>query len=434
MESTIKKLWNRNFSLVTLCHAVAMLGNMALSAALAFYVRDITGSESMFGLALSAPYISMLMMSPLGGIMADRLKKQRIMLWIDISVVVIILLFLAANGLFSAALPLAFVKLLALNAVQGVYMSTTAAAVPTVVPTEKLQPANALITVINALIGASGQALAAVLYGNFGLLPILIPFAILYGFVAIMDLFIRIPYKIQKSNLSVTQIIKSDMSQAIKFVSKDKPILIKLAVISFFVFATIVSLLVIGLPILITDTLNMNLSMVGIGQMSMAIGGLVGGITAGALGARLTISRVSKLLMVYSFLPIPVGLLILFNAPAIVIFVALTVICVLVMFVLTLIVITAITYVQIETTQELLGKVLALFSMLPFLAQAVGAFAFGVLFDIVSSSPYIVVFAATLISTIVAIYAHKSLRNMPPCLSRKNLVTEKTVNIQQQKT
>jgi len=106
------KLMNKNFSLVALCNALALLGNMTLSFALAYYVRDMTGSETMFGIALATPYLSLVIMAPISGIIADRIKKQKIMFWLDISVFASIVLYLVIEGIFTATLPIIFVKLL----------------------------------------------------------------------------------------------------------------------------------------------------------------------------------------------------------------------------------------------------------------------------------------------------------------------------------
>jgi len=413
MESMVTKLWNKNFSIVTLCFAIAMLGNMTLSFALAYYVRDITGSEAMFGLALSAPYISLLIMSPIGGIMADRLKKQRIMFWIDVSVVIFILMFMVAGGVFAAILPIVFVKLLALNAVQGAYISTVNAAVPLIVPTEKLASGNAIIGMINALVGGAGQALAAVMYSNMGLYAMLMPFAVLYGLTAIADLFIRVPYIKPKAEPNIAKMIKADIAQAVLFVVKEKPILAKMSVISFVILAAVVSMLLIAVPVLVTETLGMDLSFVGISQGFMAIGGLAGGIAASIAGVRLNIRKMPFIMMVLSVAPIPMGLIVMFDGPVVMAFVIITAVCAVVMFTLTLIVVAAITYVQTETPSEIMGKVLSLFSMLPFLAQAVGQFGFGVLFEIFISSPYVVVFVAVFLSMSITIYSFKHLKNVP---------------------
>ncbi|MCL2840073.1 MAG: MFS transporter [Defluviitaleaceae bacterium] len=399
------KLWNKNFSLVAICNAIALLGNMTLSFALAYYVRDVTGSEAMFGLALSAPYIALLIMSPIGGIIADRVRKQRILFWVDVSILIIIVLYLAIDGMLNASLFIIFVKMLAINAAQGVYMSAVNSAIPLIVPTEKLESGNAIMGMVNALISAVGMALAAVLYDHFGLTPILIIFAAVFAAIAILDLFIRVPYEPQKSETNIVKMIKKDMSQALKFIIKDKPFLAGISVILFVFSATVISLLLIGVPILVTDTLGMDLSLVGISQIFIALGGLLGGIVSGTVGARLSIKKSPIMLATLSFLPVPMGLAVLFNMPTMTAFVIITIVCTLIMFVNTMFIITAITFVQKETPPDLLGKVLSLLTMLPFLAQATGQFAFGVLFE--QLTPWIVIFIAVVISAVATVFSFK---------------------------
>jgi MFS family permease len=289
MEQASKKLWNRDFSLLIAGQIMSIFGNMILSWALPFYVLDISGSAALFGLVIGLPYISLLVMSPIGGIMADRLRKQRIMFWLDLTTTVIIVLYMAASGLFTAVVPLVIVKLLALNAIQGMYMPAVQSAVPALVSTEKLVPANAAVTVINSLSNILAPAAAGILYSGFGLFPILAISAVCFAITAIMDLLIRIPYKKQNSSGSITQMIKSDMSQAFEFAVKEQPILTKCAVLIFLFTITLVSLLLVGLPVLITQNLDMSMDMVGISSSIMMVGGLLGGITAGVLGRRLPI-------------------------------------------------------------------------------------------------------------------------------------------------
>ena len=193
------KLWNKNFFLIFLCNTIVMFGNMTLSFALAYYVLDITKSETIFGLALSATYVSFFLMIPIGGIMADRLKKQRIMFWIDLSTTILIVVYLLISGFIISSIAIVFVKLLMINAIQAIYVTTTQAAIPLIVIEEKLSSGNALMSMIDPLVTAGGQAMAAFMYVRFGVYPILILFAIIYGGMAILDLFIDIPYKKQKS-------------------------------------------------------------------------------------------------------------------------------------------------------------------------------------------------------------------------------------------
>ena len=412
METSVKKLWNKNFSLLIIGQTMSIFGNMILSWALPFYILDISNSAAIFGLVLSVPYISLIIMSPIGGIMADRLRKQRIMFWLDLTTVIIIILYMAASGLIAAAVPLIIVKLLALNAIQGMYMPAVQAAVPALVPSDKLVPANAAVTVINSLSSLVAPAAAGILYGKFGLFPILVISVICFALTAVMDLLINIPYKKQSNPGSVVQMIKNDMSEAFLFIIKEKPIFVKCVIVVFVFSITIASMIIVGLPVLITKNLNMTMDMVGISSSIMMVGGLLGGILAGVLGTRLTIQKVYLPLLFCCISILPMGFVFLFNASALMTYIIITAASALALMSVQVFSIQIMAYIQGETPPKLIGKVMSILVILPFMANALGQLLLGVLFEQFSESPWIVIFLAIFLSSIVVIYARVSFKKI----------------------
>jgi MFS family permease len=412
MEQASKKLWNRDFSLLIAGQIMSIFGNMILSWALPFYVLDISGSAALFGLVIGLPYISLLVMSPIGGIMADRLRKQRIMFWLDLTTTVIIVLYMVASGLFTAVVPLVIVKLLALNAIQGMYMPAVQSAVPALVPTEKLVPANAAVTVINSLSNILAPAAAGILYSGFGLFPILAISAVCFAITAIMDLFIRIPYKKQNRPGSITQMIKNDMLQAFEFAVKEQPVLAKCAVLIFLFTITLVSLLLVGLPVLITQNLDMSMDMVGISSSIMMVGGLLGGITAGVLGRRLTIRKVHIPFILCCISIIPMGLIFLFEVPVFIIYAVITGAGTLTLMGMQLGSIQIMAFIQEKTPGELIGKVLSILVILPFLANALGQLLYGVLFEHFGNFSWVIIIVTAFVSVVIAILFRSHFKNV----------------------
>jgi len=409
---TTTKLWNRDFSLVVIGQVISIFGNMVLSFALPLYILDISESPALFGLVLGLPYISLLVMSPIGGIMADRLKKQRIMFWLDLTTTVIIVLYMATRGLFVSAVPIVIVKLMALNAIQGMYMPAVQASVPVLVPSGKLIPANSAVTIVNMLANMVAPAVAGILFGRFGLTPILLISAICFGITAIMDLLIRIPFKKQSSPGSIAQMVISDLSQSLRFIVKEKPILVKSAGIMFFVNLSLVSLLFVGLPVLITQHLGMSMAMVGLNQSVMMVGGLLGGITAGALGARLTMQKIHLPLLAISLFLLPMGLVFMFDTPDLMAYVTITAMGALIFVAAQMSSIPLIAFIQKGTPTELIGKVMSIMLILPFLANALGILLFGMLFERLADLPWITVFAVVLVSAVIAVYTRRQFKKV----------------------
>ena len=391
---------------------MSIFGNMILSWALPFYILDITSSPAIFGLVLSVPYISLIIMSPIGGIMADRLKKQRIMFWLDLTTTIIIVLYMVISGLIAAAVPLVIVKLLALNAIQGMYMPVVQAAVPALVPSNKLIPANSAATVINSLSNLVAPAAAGILYGKFGLFPILIISVICFATTAVMDLLIKIPYKKQASSENIVKMIKTDMSQAIKFAIKEKPILVKCVVIAFVFSITIASMFIVGIPVLITKNLNMGMDMVGISSSIMMVGGLIGGILAGVLGTRLTIHKIYLPLLFCCISVLPMGIIFLFDTSAFLTYVVITASSAFALIFTQICNIQFFAYIQGETPSSLIGKVMSILLIVPFIANALGQLLFGVLFEQFADLPWLIIFLAIFLSGIVIIYSRIWFKNV----------------------
>lgn len=71
-----KKLFHRNFSLMIIGQIISLFGNAILRFALSMYVLDLTGSAAAFGTILAVSMIPTVLLSPVGGIIADRINRR----------------------------------------------------------------------------------------------------------------------------------------------------------------------------------------------------------------------------------------------------------------------------------------------------------------------------------------------------------------------
>lgn len=98
-----QKLFTKNFMLLILGQLTSLFGNFILKLALSMYVLEITGSAAIFAGILSIATIPTIILSPLGGILADRANRRNIMVALDtltgISVLSTTLLLSAKNDM-----------------------------------------------------------------------------------------------------------------------------------------------------------------------------------------------------------------------------------------------------------------------------------------------------------------------------------------------
>ena len=89
-----KNGFSRDFMLVVLGQIISLFGNAVVRFALPLHLLNISGSPTLYGMVSALAFLPLLIMSPLGGVIADRVNKRNIMVVLDFSTAGIILLFL----------------------------------------------------------------------------------------------------------------------------------------------------------------------------------------------------------------------------------------------------------------------------------------------------------------------------------------------------
>ena len=166
------KLFTRDFSLVVIGQIISLFGNSILRFALPLYLLNETGSASLFGIVTACSFIPMILLSPAGGIVADRINKRNIMVILDYATSALILLFTAALGHVSLVM-LLVITLMILYGIQGAYQPAVQASLPALLTPDRLLSGNAVINQVNALANLIGPVAGGALYGFYGIRPIL---------------------------------------------------------------------------------------------------------------------------------------------------------------------------------------------------------------------------------------------------------------------
>ena len=401
---TPRALFHKDFTLVVIGQIISLFGNAILRFALPLYILKESGSASLFGLVSASSFLPMIIMSPIGGIIADRVNKQRIMVVLDFFTAALIMVFILISGEMSLV-PLVVVVLMALYGIQGAYSPAVQASIPLLAEGDRIVPANAVVNLVQSLSSLLGPVIGGILYAAYGLTPILIVSVICFFISAVMELFIHIPHQPRTESRSIFAIVKDDMSLSLHFILKEKPVLAKgiLLICGFNLFLS--SMLVIGLPVLITQTLGLSEQLYGIAQGALAAGGLAGGIFAGVLGNKLDIRRSHILLLVSAIAIIPMGLTLLLGAPPFVSYLVITVMSFFLMVCATLFSIQMLAFAQIQTPTELTGKVISFMMALSMCMQPIGQALYGILFEKLADLPWVVVMGAAVISVLIALYS-----------------------------
>jgi MFS family permease len=161
-------LRNPAFAWYLASRTVNMLGFTAASVAMAFAVLDLGGSATALGQVLAARTVPMVLVLLFGGVLADRLPRSLVLQASN-------LVNAAAQGvtavlLITGTAQLWVVILLQMvsGAASGLGFPAMAAMVPTLVPRDQLQPANALLAASRGLTAIAGPSLGTLLVVTVG--------------------------------------------------------------------------------------------------------------------------------------------------------------------------------------------------------------------------------------------------------------------------
>lgn len=399
-------LFKKDFTLVIIGQIISLFGNGVLRFALPLYILDISKSPSLFGLVSASAFLPMIFMGPIGGIVADRVNKQKIMVLLDFFTGALILSFMVLKGVFSVV-PLVVIVLMILYGIQGAYAPAVQASIPALLKKDQLVSGNAVVNMVTSLSGLLGPVLGGVLYGAYGLKPILVVSVACFVFAGILELFIKIPYVKQTSKGSIRRIVTEDMKESFHFIVKEKPVLFKIILIIFLFNLFVSTMLMIGFPVVITQNLGLSSKLYGLSQGVMATGGLLGGILAGVYGRKLTIKKAHIWLLLCGFTVVPIGLALLSSIPPLTIYVVITSMSFFCMMFSNMLVIQLIAFVQEKTPVQLTGKVISLLVTASICAQPLGQSFYGFLFEWLNEVPWVIFLSGSIMGVSIAIYSKR---------------------------
>ena len=184
-------MWNRNFLMVVIGQIISLFGNAILRFALPLYLLNETGSAALFGMVSACSFIPMIVLSPIGGIFADRVNKRNIMVVLDFATAILVLMIMLLLGKMNLVV-LLFGAMFILYGVQGAYQPAVQASIPALLSEEHIMQGNAVINLISSFSGLIGPVIGGALFGFYGIMPILYVSAVCFLLSALMEIFIHI--------------------------------------------------------------------------------------------------------------------------------------------------------------------------------------------------------------------------------------------------
>jgi MFS family permease len=188
---------NLNFNLLFTGKTISILWDQIYTFALSWYILDLTKSSFEMSLFFVINCAISALISPFGGIIADRVNRKGILVWMDIIrgfVVIVAALLLAANMiqiwmLYLSAVILAFCG--------AIFTPTASAIIPNIVEERQLVQASSLDQSLWSFCSMIGLFVSGFLYHWIGIFAIFMLYAIAYFISGILEACLNLPRKIQ---------------------------------------------------------------------------------------------------------------------------------------------------------------------------------------------------------------------------------------------
>jgi len=412
MTQTTIKLWNKNFILMAFGQIIALFGNWMLRTALLTYIFFASGSAELMGRVAALSIIPLIVITPLGGVLADRVSKKKIIVFLDTFVASGAFLYLLASGNLSVV-PITIMALMIFNSVNATIGAATDSAVPLIVQQDQVIRAISVMTGIGALAATLGPPLGVILLTEFGLESALLVGGICFAVGALMRMFIHIPIVKQRTTGNMVKILVTDIAEGLRFAIKEKPIIAKIILV-LLVFQLVGQggVITIGPPVFVRQVLGMEDRMLAILVGFMGSGGVTAGIIVGILGNKLRIQKNYLMMIAAGISIILTSIAVFLSSYTLLAFVLITASLFVVVNAVTIFVIKVFAHVQQITPQEKLGKMVALLIAVPLLSIPIGQWITGFLFERFADNLWIIIFAIGILVIIIGLWSRVYFKNI----------------------
>lgn len=369
------------FWVLAAAQTVSLFGNAVLRFALPLHVLGVTGSSAAMGVVTACAWVPYIVLAPIGGVAADRVRKRLIMTALDAVMAAVCAAYLFLSGT-ADVVGLAVAALVALYAVQSIYQPTVQASVPALVGRPAIQRGTAVVSQVSMLSSLVGPVLGGLLFGMFGIGPVVAASGALFAASAVLvAVAVRVPFAPLSRDAGILRTAAGDLAAALRFLREGRPIIFRMIMLATAFNLVLSSFVVIGAPVVVTQVLGLSAQLMGLAEGALALGGLAGGIVAGALAGRLGLSSSPGVLAAGSLALLLIAAACALPLPSMGSYFLVVVGLFLTMACCTLFSVQAVAFVQGETPGDLIGKVMALVMALANCATPIGALAYGWLLD-----------------------------------------------------
>lgn len=405
-------LRSRNFVLLVLGQVSSLLGNLSLRFALSMYILETTGSATLFSGLLALSMVPTILLSPFGGMLADRADRRKVMVALDaLSGLLVLLAGLAlplGNGI-----PAIAALLFALSVLAAFESPTVQACVPQMLAGEALLRGNAIVSQVQAVASLVTPFLGGLFYAAFGLRPVFAAAVLCFLLTALLECFLRLaPPEAAEGPRGLRAIVREDLQASFRFLVREEPDILRLLLLAALASLFVTGTAVVGLPYLVRTVLGLSAELYGLAESALGVAAVLGGALVAALAKRLRARHLAWVLTGVGLCLAPCGLVFLVPASALARYAVLVLLFCACQIGGSVFSTYAVTAIQRRTPAALMGKVMACVSTLAMCAQPLGQIAYGALFDAFSARVALVFLPSALLVVCIVLASGRFFRRL----------------------
>lgn len=395
-----QKLFTKNFVLLVMGQVSSLFGNYILRLALSMYVLEATGSAAVFAGILTAATIPTILLSPLGGILADRANRRNIMVALDaLTGIAVLCAAVCLSG--SNALTVISILLVVLSVFGAFETPTVQACIPQMLTGDNIIRGNAVVNQVASVSYLTAPMAGGILYAAFGLKPVMYASVLCFFITALFERLIRLGEQTRGYGGDILSIVKNDFADSIRFITKERTDIMKLLLLAALSRFFVMGVTLVGLPYIVRTILGLDAQYYGGAESMLAISTIVGSIAAGLLTGKLKYRRLSLTIALIGICMLPGGAVFLVPTGAVVKYAVQVAAFCGMQIAISIFSIFAVSMIQQNTPDALLGKVMAYTSAITLCAQPAGQMVYGFLFDAFSEAVYLVLIPTGVIICII---------------------------------
>lgn len=397
-----QRLFTRNFTFLILGQVSSLIGNYTLKFALSMYVLEQTGAASIFAGMLALAMLPTILLSPFGGILADRTNRRNIMVALDTLSGVSVLIASIAMWFGDDILTIGAL-LIILSVLSAFESPTVQACVPQMLSGDNIVKGNAVVNQVASIASLLTPFLGSVFYTAFGIQPVFYAAVTCFFVTALLECFLRLDYKKPEQKMGMIEIIKEDFSVSMRFLRREQPGILKLLLLAAMVSLFVAGTAVVGFPYLVRTVLGLSATHYGVAESAMGIASVLGSLCVAILAKKLCLRYLSIVFVAFGICLIPCGIAFLLPMGTFARYLILLVMFCACQLGCSFFSTYAISIIQERTPEGLMGKVMSYVFTLSMCAQPVGQIIYGALFDQFSSSAYWVLIPSGLIVCVIGL-------------------------------